>query len=180
MTNDHLVAHNPSSVWPSSVRQVPDHFKSVHSHAIEVRARSFEVDSTSNVNRRLRHEVPEHDWFNLKLSCSEEFRRLRLVSGQFGVAPNGDLAGGFGPRREQAMDNVEALLGASGTTTENVARLAYRGTRASDFPTLADIRRRLWALEPGPSVTAIVVSGLARPEYLIEIEAAAADMGEKQ
>jgi enamine deaminase RidA (YjgF/YER057c/UK114 family) len=141
MTNDHIVAHSPSSVW-----QVPDNFKPVYSRAIEVK----------------------------------EARRLLLVSGQFGVAPNGDLVDGFGPRREQAMDNVEALIGASGMTTENIAGLTYYVTRASDFPTLVDIRRRLWAWEPAPSLTAIVVSGLARPEYLIEIEAVAVDMGEKQ
>jgi 2-iminobutanoate/2-iminopropanoate deaminase len=141
MTNDHIVAHNPSSVW-----QVPDNFKPVYSHAIEVK----------------------------------EVRRLLLVSGQFGVAPDGALAAEFELQCEQAMDNVEALLSASGMTTENIAKLTYYVTRASDFPTLVDIRRRRWAWEPAPSVTAIVVSGLARPEYLIEIEAVAVDMGEKQ
>ena len=63
---------------------------------------------------------------------------------------------------------------------QSFSELTYYVTRASDFPTLVDIRRRRWAWEPAPSVTAIVVSGLARPEYLIEIEAVAVDMGEKQ
>jgi hypothetical protein len=31
MINDHVVAHNPASVW-----QVPESFKSIYSHAVEV------------------------------------------------------------------------------------------------------------------------------------------------
>jgi enamine deaminase RidA (YjgF/YER057c/UK114 family) len=38
---------------------------------------------------------------------------------------------------------------------------------------LVQIRQRRWALDPAPSVTAIAVVALARPEYLIEIEAMA-------
>ncbi len=49
----------------------------------------------------------------------------------------------------------------------------YYVTRASDFPALVAIRQWCWAMDPAPSVTAIVVSGLARAEYLIEIEAVA-------
>ena len=141
MTNDHIVAHNPSSVW-----QVPDSFRPVYSHAIEVKG----------------------------------VKRLLFVSGQFGVAPDGGVAAEFDLQCEQAMDNVETLLRASRMTTANIAKLTYYVIRASDFPTLVDIRRRRWAWEPAPSVTAIVVSGLARPEYLIEIEAVAVDVGEIQ
>jgi len=35
----------------------------------DLRARSLEVDSTSSVNRPLKHRMREHDWFNLKQSC---------------------------------------------------------------------------------------------------------------
>ena len=38
---------------------------------------------------------------------------------------------------------------------------------------LVQIRQRRWAFNSAPSVTAIAVSALARPEYLIEIEAVA-------
>ena len=99
--------------------------------------------------------------------------RLLMISGQFGVAPNGDLAADFGTQCEQAMDNVEALLAASGMTTSNIVKFTYYVTSAANFPALVEIRRRRWAWEPAPAVTAIVVSGLARPDYLIEIEATA-------
>ena len=134
MTNDHVVAHNPASVW-----QVPESFKSIYSHAVEVSG----------------------------------LKRLLIISGQFGVATNRELGADFASQCEQAMDNVEALLAAGRMTTSHVAKITYYVTRAEDFPALVEIRRRRWAWEPAPAVTAIVVSGLARPEYLIEIEALA-------
>jgi|SRR5215469_14014345 len=100
--------------------------------------------------------------------------RQLFVSGQFGVAPDGALAVDFAPQCEQAMDNVEALLHVAGMTINNVVKLTYYVTRAADFPALLEIRRRRWAREPAPSVTALVVAALARPDYRIEIEAVAA------
>ena len=77
------------------------------------------------------------------------------------------------------MDNVEALLAAAGMTTANIVKLSYYATQATDFPTLVQIRQRRWAFDPAPSVTAIAVSALALPEYLIEIEAVAIDSMEQ-
>jgi enamine deaminase RidA (YjgF/YER057c/UK114 family) len=77
------------------------------------------------------------------------------------------------------MDNVEALLAAAGMTTANIVKLSYYTTQATDFPTLVQIRQRRWAFDLAPSVTAIAVSALARPEYLIEIEAVAIDSMEQ-
>ena len=102
-----------------------------------------------------------------------------MISGQFGVAPDGRLAADFASQCEQAIDNVEALLAASEMTTSNIAKLTYYVTNASDFPELVAIRRKRWAREPAPAVTTIVVSGLARPEYLIEIEAMAVSSEEQ-
>lgn len=64
------------------------------------------------------------------------------------------------------MDNVESLLTAAGMSTANLVRLTYYATRAIDFPGLVQIRQRRWAFDPAPSVTAIAVVALARPEYL--------------
>jgi enamine deaminase RidA (YjgF/YER057c/UK114 family) len=100
--------------------------------------------------------------------------RALFISGQFGVAPDGGLPGEFLAQADQAMSNVEALLAAAGMTLENVVKLTYFLTRAADFPALAQLRRERWAASEPPAVTAVVVSALARPEYLIEIEATAA------
>jgi enamine deaminase RidA (YjgF/YER057c/UK114 family) len=100
--------------------------------------------------------------------------RMLFVSGQFGVAPDGSLPAEFAEQAALAMANVESLLAAAGMTKSNLVKLTYYLTRASDAPMLAAIRRERWAATEPPAVTAIVVSALARPEYLIEIEAIAA------
>jgi enamine deaminase RidA (YjgF/YER057c/UK114 family) len=92
---------------------------------------------------------------------------------QFGVAPDGGLPADFAAQCERAMDNVEALLTAARMTSANIVKLNYYATQATDFATLVQTRQRRWAFDPAPSVTAIAVSALARPEYLVEIEAVA-------
>jgi 2-iminobutanoate/2-iminopropanoate deaminase len=134
MANNLFIVHNPESVW-----QVPDTFRWIYSHAIEV-ARPG---------------------------------RVLFISGQFGVTPDGHLDKDFAAQCEQAMDNVEALLATADMNTANLVKLTYYATRAIDFPILVQIRQRRWALDRAASVTAIAVLGLARPEYLIEIEAIA-------
>jgi len=102
------------------------------------------------------------------------FERMLFISGQFGVAPDGSLAAEFEPQCMQAMANVEALLAAAGMGRRNIVKLTYLVTRSSDLPALGKLRRERWASSEAPAVTAIVVAGLARPDYLIEIEAVAA------
>ena len=99
--------------------------------------------------------------------------RVLFISGQFGVAPDGRLPTDFAAQCGLAMDNVEAPLAAAGMTAANIVKLNYYATQATDFPMLMQIRQRRWAFDPAPSVTAIAVSALARPDYLIEIEAVA-------
>ena len=99
--------------------------------------------------------------------------RMLFISSQFGVAADGRLPADFAAQCERAMDNVEALLAAAGMTTANIVKLTHYATQATDFPILVQIRQRRWAFDPAPAVTAIAVSALARPEYLIEIEAVA-------
>jgi len=96
------------------------------------------------------------------------------ISGQFGIAPDGRLPAEFAEQTSLAMNNVEALLAASGMTRANIVKLTYFLTRSSDLPGLGAIRRERWLSDEPPAVTAIVVCALARPECLIEIEAIAA------
>jgi len=100
--------------------------------------------------------------------------RMLFISGQFGVAPDGSLPAGFDEQVETAMNNVEALLASARMSKENLVKLNYYLTRPADAPALGDIRRSRWGSAEPPAVTAVVVSSLARPEYLIEIEAIAA------
>src|SRR5262249_38906147 len=122
MAKQLFVAHNPASV-----RQNPESFRSIHSHASEARSTG----------------------------------KFFFISGQFGIAPDGQLAKEFAAQCERAMDNVESLLATANMSTANLVKLTYYATQAADFPALMQIRQRRWALEPAPSVTAIAVAALA-------------------
>jgi enamine deaminase RidA (YjgF/YER057c/UK114 family) len=125
---------DPPTIWP-----VPEQFRTIYSHAIDVPA-----------------------------------GRTLYISGQVGVTPNGSVAADFAGQCEQAMNNVEALLTAAGMTTANIVKLSYFLIRSGDLSELGQIRRRRWASATPPAVTVLVVAGLARPDYLVEIEAIAA------
>ncbi len=100
-------------------------------------------------------------------------QKMLFISGQFGVRPDATLPGDFGAQAEQALDNVEALLAASAMTLGNVVKLTYYLVRSADAAVLVQVRKKRWqAMEP-PAVTVVTVSALARPEYLVEIEAVA-------
>ncbi len=103
--------------------------------------------------------------------------RLLFISGQVGVAPDGSLAPDFALQAEQAMTNVETLLAQARMTPADVVRLSYFVTRAADLPALGSIRRERWSQAEPPAVTVLVVASLARPDWLIEIEAIAAALG---
>lgn len=127
--------HNPPTVWA-----VPEAFRSIYTHAMEVPAGP----------------------------------RLLFISGQVGVAPDGTLPPDFAPQLERAMDNVEALLAAANMATADIVKTMYFLTRPTDLPILGQIRRQRWATSNPPTVTVIVVSALASPDYLVEVEVVAA------
>lgn len=101
--------------------------------------------------------------------------RLLFVSGQLGIAPDGSLRVGFEAQLNQAMDNVEALLASAGMSKDNIVKANYYLTRSSDLPTLGAVRRRRWAKSEAEAVTVIVVAALASQDWLVEVEAVAAD-----
>lgn len=99
---------------------------------------------------------------------------MLFISGQFGVRPDGSLADDFSGQAEQALLNVEALLEASGMDVSNLVKLNYYLIRAGDAPDLVRLRASKWGDGQPPAVTVLTVTALAKPEYLIEIEATAA------
>lgn len=92
------------------------------------------------------------------------------VSGQFGVAPDGQMQADFASQLDQAMNNVEALLASAGMGQADVVKTTFFLTRAADLATLGEARRRRWASDAPAAVTVIVVAALARPDALVEVE----------
>ena len=107
---------------------------------------------------------------------------LVFVAGQVGVAPGGQVAkGDVVTQTKQALENVRAVVEAAGCTMRDIVRLQTFLTRADDIPGFMKARAEVF---PGyfpdkvyPPNTLLVISGLVRPELLVEMEAMAVRPG---
>jgi enamine deaminase RidA (YjgF/YER057c/UK114 family) len=95
------------------------------------------------------------------------------ISGQIGVAPDGKVPSEFEAQAEQCWRNVKAVLAAAGMGVENLVKCTHFVTRAEDVATYGKVRARQLG-EARPASTLLVISALARPGLLVEVEALAA------
>lgn len=100
-------------------------------------------------------------------------RRL-LISGQIGMAPDGTVPKTSGEQMDQALRNIETHLAAHGMTLRNITRFTTYLLNTGCIPVW---RKHRDAFMQGhqPTSTLLVVSALADPRFLVEIEAEAAD-----
>ena len=95
------------------------------------------------------------------------------ISGQIGVAPDGKVPADFEAQAVQCWRNVKAVLAAAGMGVENLVKCTHFVTRAEDVAAYGKIRAKELG-EARPASTLLVISALARPELLVEVEAIAA------
>lgn len=99
---------------------------------------------------------------------------LLFLSGQVSLDAEGNLVG-KGDLRTQArtaFSNIRDLLHGAGSSMESIVKLTYFVTDMSQWPIVQEVRSEFF---PGyfPASTTVEVTGLHKPEYLIEIEAIA-------
>jgi enamine deaminase RidA (YjgF/YER057c/UK114 family) len=99
--------------------------------------------------------------------------RWLLISGQVGVDREGRLAEGAAAQMEQAWRNIFAILADAGMDAGNLVKITAYLTRREDLKAFREVRDRNLA-EVKPASTLVIVSGLADPGWLVEIEAVAA------
>ena len=95
------------------------------------------------------------------------------ISGQIGVTPDGKVPADFEAQATQCWRNVKAVLAAAGMGPENLVKCTHFLTRAEDVAAYGKIRARELG-EARPASTLLVISALARPGLLVEVEAIAA------
>ncbi|MEM9523271.1 MAG: RidA family protein [Pseudomonadota bacterium] len=100
--------------------------------------------------------------------------RVLYVSGQIGVAPDGGLDESFRGQCAQAFQNLEAVLKSAGMDFSNLVKMTFYLTRPQDLDALVDVRRQ-YVEGVSPAITTIFVAGLVDPNWLVEVEAVAAD-----
>ncbi len=99
--------------------------------------------------------------------------RWLYVSGQVGVNPDGSFADGPEAQMEAAWRNVLAILDSAGMGAGDLVKVTAYLTRAEDIGFYREVRDRMLG-GAEPASTLLVISALAHPDWLVEIEAVAA------
>jgi 2-iminobutanoate/2-iminopropanoate deaminase len=101
------------------------------------------------------------------------------VAGQVGLHPDGTLAEGFAAQAEAVWRNIGAILAAAGMGPQDLVKVTTFLTDPDHLPLFAPIRARHLG-DARPASTLVVVRALARPDWLVEVEAVAWRGGDDQ
>ncbi|HZT04784.1 MAG TPA: RidA family protein [Steroidobacteraceae bacterium] len=95
--------------------------------------------------------------------------RLLRAAGQMGERPDGSLSSDFREQAEQAWTNIEAILAAADMTVSDLTKVTSYLTNRGDIATYVAVHRQ----RVGPYLppwTLVLVAGLGKPEYLVEVD----------
>jgi len=98
------------------------------------------------------------------------------IGGQNSVNANREIIGkgSIQEQSEQAMQNIQTALMACGATFENVVKLSIYIVQGQNvYGTFQASQKFMSGLENPPTISVLIVAGLANPEFLIEIDAIA-------
>ncbi len=104
--------------------------------------------------------------------------KIIYISGQVAVDRSGNLVGkdDFRAQVGQVFDNLKAAVEAAGGDFNSVIKLNFycaESVDASQLPALREVRDKYVNTASPPTSTLVVVRRLARPEWLLEVEAVA-------
>jgi enamine deaminase RidA (YjgF/YER057c/UK114 family) len=101
--------------------------------------------------------------------------RLIAIAGQVAMDEHGELVGPDDPRAqaERVFENMGLALAAAGATFADVLKFSIFVTDISVLPAVREVRDRYIDTERPPASTAVQVTELFRPGFMIEIEALA-------
>ena len=95
--------------------------------------------------------------------------RLLFMSGQVGQAEDGTIPDGIAAQTELVWRNLEAVLAGADMGLEHLVHVNTYLTRREDLDTFLEVREP-WMRAARPTATLVIVSGLANPDWLVEIE----------
>jgi reactive intermediate/imine deaminase len=98
--------------------------------------------------------------------------RLVFIAGQVATDRTGAVVGkgDFKAQTKQVFENLKAAAEAAGGTMADIAKITIYATDVSQIAAIREVRQQYVAANP-PASTFVQVVRLARPEFLIEIEA---------
>ncbi|MBO6718674.1 MAG: RidA family protein [Rhizobiaceae bacterium] len=99
--------------------------------------------------------------------------RIVFCSGQLGVAADGTIPPDCAGQTKLCFDNIRGVLREAGMDLANIVRINAYVTGREHLSDYMKVRNALFS-DPLPASTLMIVSGFARPEFVVEIEAVAA------
>jgi reactive intermediate/imine deaminase len=98
--------------------------------------------------------------------------RLVFIAGQVAADAKGSVVGkgDFKAQTKQVYDNLRTAVTAAGATMADVVKINVYVTDLAQISAMREIRQQYFSGNP-PASTLVQVVALARPEYMIEIEA---------
>jgi 2-iminobutanoate/2-iminopropanoate deaminase len=99
--------------------------------------------------------------------------RWLVAAGQTGTRPDGSIPAGVEEQTEVVWQNILAVLAEGGMGVTDIVKVTSFLTRAENYPKFAPVRAKVLGSHR-PTSTLLVVSALARPEFLVEVEVVAA------
>ena len=99
--------------------------------------------------------------------------RWLQISGQLPVSPDGTLGDGIEAQSACAWSNLKGVLESAGMSLDDLVKITIYLTKPEDRPGANAYRTKVLGENP-PASTGIIITALADPAWLIEIEAVAA------
>jgi reactive intermediate/imine deaminase len=97
------------------------------------------------------------------------------ISGQVALDRQGNVVGenDMQKQTQQVFENLKLILESSGANFTNVVKITYFLVDISQIQIVRNVRDQYFSPDEYPASTAVEVKGLARKEFLLEIEAIA-------
>jgi 2-iminobutanoate/2-iminopropanoate deaminase len=99
--------------------------------------------------------------------------RWLFTSGTPGLALDGNLPGDMAGQAEVAWSHIVRMLARADMTVADLVKVTHYLLRAEDIPAYVKVRSRFLG-ECRCASMLLIVPGLVRPEFLLEVEAIAA------
>jgi len=122
----------------------------------------------ATVNRINPSTVRAPTGYNHAIEIKNPDRRV-IIAGQVGVRPDGSIPGSGEEQIAQVFANLTAILAATGLTTANLVKTTVFLTDRALLPALRAERTKVMG-DLVPASTLLIVSGLADPRFVVEIE----------
>jgi enamine deaminase RidA (YjgF/YER057c/UK114 family) len=100
--------------------------------------------------------------------------RWLVTAGQVGTAPDGSVPEGFEAQHDQIWQNTIAILNDAGFGVEDIVRINVFSTDPAGLPHVMAHRKKYLSPDHTPASTWLVVTQLANPQWVVEMETIAA------